>query len=83
MVNAVDETADFVKRYHCGFVSEPSPESMAPVMEQAAATPLEILQDMGKRARKMAEENFSWPIIGDAYADLVRSVVKRYRERMR
>lgn len=78
-VNEVDETADFVRRYDCGFVSNPSPHEMARLMEQAAAFPAAQLADMGRRARDMAEENFSWPVIGDAYAELVRNVVDRYR----
>lgn len=78
-VNEVDETADFVRRYDCGFVSDPSPEEMARQMEQAAAMPAADLAEMGRRARRMAEENFSWPLIGDVYAELVHKVVDRYR----
>ena len=75
LVNDVDETAEFVKKYECGFVAEPSPEGMARAMTQAAATPAETLQEMGNRARRMAEECFSWNRIGDVYADAVRSLV--------
>ena len=78
MVNDVDETAAFVRKYRCGFVSDCSPEAMAAVMEQAARTPVEELTAMGRRARSMAQENFSWPIVGEAYADLVREVVQRF-----
>ncbi|MCA1961284.1 MAG: glycosyltransferase [Desulfomonile sp.] len=80
-VNDVDETADFVRRYDCGFVSDPSPEEMARGMERTAALPTSELAEMGRRARHMAEENFSWPIIGDAYAELVQKVVDRYRSK--
>jgi glycosyltransferase involved in cell wall biosynthesis len=79
MVNDIDETADFVREYGCGFVSDPSPEAMAKTMEEAAKVPVETLFEMGNRGRKMAEENFSWEKIGDDYAELVRSVVARFR----
>jgi len=77
-VNDVDETADFVRRYDCGFVSDPSPEAMARGMDHVAALTATELAAMGNRARRMAEENFSWTIIGDAYAELVRTVLDRY-----
>jgi glycosyltransferase involved in cell wall biosynthesis len=79
MVNDVDETADFVRKYDCGFVSDPSPEAMAKTMEHIASLPVKTLSEMGNRARRMAEENFSWEQIGDDYAELVRSVVARFR----
>lgn len=79
MVNDVDETADFVRKYDCGFVSDPSPESMAKTMEAVAGVSSEALAAMGSRARRMAEENFSWQKIGDDYAELVRSLVARHR----
>jgi glycosyltransferase involved in cell wall biosynthesis len=46
-------------------------------LEKAAASPREILTGMGLRSRKMAEENFSWPKIGDDYAALVRSLIEK------
>ena len=79
MVNDVDETAKFVKEYNCGFVAEPSPGDMARTIRQIAETPTDVLAEMGKRARKMAEGNFSWDIIGDEYAEMVTSVVERHR----
>lgn len=75
MVNDVDETADFVRNYECGFVSDPSPESMVRVMEAASQTSYEVLQQMGQRARRMAEQNFSWDKIGDEYERVVRAVI--------
>jgi glycosyltransferase involved in cell wall biosynthesis len=75
MVNNVDETAEFVKQYDCGFVSDPSPEAMAATMEEASRVPVEVLSQMGSRARKAAEENFSWDKIGDDYAELIRNLI--------
>ncbi len=79
MVNDVDETADFVRKYRCGFVASPSPDAMARTMAEASGTRSADLQEMGRRARTMAEENFSWEIIRDAYADCVQAVVDRFR----
>jgi glycosyltransferase involved in cell wall biosynthesis len=81
MVNDVDETADFVRQYDCGFVSQPSPGAMADTMARAATLPTETLAEMGKRARHMAELNFSWNSIGDHYAEVVRSLTSGGRTR--
>ncbi len=75
LVNDVDETAEFVTRYNCGFVSAPDPEAMAASMNKAANSSWEDLQAMGQRSRRMAEENFSWDIIGDEYAHVVQGLL--------
>jgi glycosyltransferase involved in cell wall biosynthesis len=80
LVNDVDESADFVRQYQCGFVAEPTPEGMAKTMEIAAATRHENLVEMGERARRMAEEIFSWDKIGDEYAGLVRRLTSKVGE---
>jgi glycosyltransferase involved in cell wall biosynthesis len=72
LVNDVDETAEFVKRYRCGFVSGTSGEAMAGTMEAALYHSPEALAEMGGRARIMAEENFSWKKIGSEYAQLIQ-----------
>lgn len=81
LVNMVDETAEFVKRYDCGFVSSPSPESMADTVLRAAATDVPTLAAMGRQARIMAQENFSWERIGAAYFQVVRSLAEEPRRR--
>ena len=48
MVNDVDETADFVRKYNCGFVSQPSPEAMAETMENAAMAPVQHVGGDGR-----------------------------------
>lgn len=74
LVNDVDETADFVRRYECGFVSAPNPHDMAKNMIHAVQTPRDLLDRMGERARSMAEEHFAWDVIGDRYAELIRDL---------
>jgi glycosyltransferase involved in cell wall biosynthesis len=80
MVNDVDETADFVRKYNCGFVSLPSPEAMAEAMEKAATAPVKQLEEMGARSRQMAESNFSWDSIGEHYAQTVQKVIRNSTE---
>ncbi len=77
MVNDVDESADFIRKYDCGFVSEPTPTAMAQVMKEAAALPERQLADMGHRAGIMAQEHFSWRHVGDRFAAVVRSLVRK------
>lgn len=83
MVNDVDETADFVRKYDCGFVSQPNADSMAQTLRAAAASRRDKLAEMGRRARAMAEEHFSWDIIGRQYHEAVKTALDRfgYRER--
>ncbi len=83
LVSDVDETADFVKKYGCGFVSGCAADPMAAAMQAAARSPLEDLAKMGERGRLMAELHFSWEKIGDEYAGLVRTSVERYRSERR
>jgi glycosyltransferase involved in cell wall biosynthesis len=81
LVNDVDETAEFVKRYNCGFVSGTAGESMAETMDFALGHSPAALAEMGARARIMAEENFSWKKIGNDYAELVQRLVTfRFQE---
>jgi glycosyltransferase involved in cell wall biosynthesis len=78
IVNDVDETADFVRKHSCGFVSQPSPEAMAEAMAKAAMAPAQQLAEMGARARQMAESNFSWDAIGQQYAQVVQEVTSSF-----
>jgi len=78
IVNDVDETADFVRKHNCGFVSQPSPEAMAETMANAAMASAQQLAQMGARARQMAESNFSWDGIGEQYAQIVQKVTSSF-----
>jgi glycosyltransferase involved in cell wall biosynthesis len=74
LVNDVDETADFVRTYRCGWVSQPSAEAMAEKMAEAMTCSHQTLVAMGRRARQMAEENFSWAKSAGEYAALIRDL---------
>ncbi len=77
LVADVDETAEFVRRYECGFVCDGSSQDLADAMDRAVKTSRENLVKMGRNARAMAEKNFSWPKIGDDYAALVDKLIAR------
>jgi glycosyltransferase involved in cell wall biosynthesis len=79
LVNNVDETADFVRTYRCGWVSHPSAEAMAEKMAEAMTCSHQGLVAMGRRARQMAEENFSWARSGGEYAALIRDLTSGRR----
>lgn len=81
LVTDVDETAEYVRRYDCGFVCEASSDDLARAMDQAVQTPHETLAQMGLNARNMAEKNFAWEKIGDDYAGLVTNLLSTWRKR--
>jgi glycosyltransferase involved in cell wall biosynthesis len=74
LVNDVDETADFVRTYRCGWVSQPSAEAMAEKMAEAMRCSQQTLAEMGRRGRQMAEENFSWAKSAGEYAALIHAL---------
>ena len=79
MVNDVDETADFVRKYRLRLRLRPIPGSYGKDDGAHREPSRQNSFRDGTRARRMAKENFSWQQIGDDYAELVRSVVARFR----
>lgn len=67
----IDEGAQMIARHNCGFVSEPTPESLSEAIYQAATMPGEELSEIGRNARLLAEREFSWSDIGKKYAELL------------
>lgn len=63
----VDETADMVRTYQCGLVSDPNPADLAKTIEQALHLSESELRAMGERGRAYAEQEFSWDVIGEKY----------------
>jgi glycosyltransferase involved in cell wall biosynthesis len=81
LVSRVDETAEFVERYQCGFLCSPTPVELAKAMDNAAEAPWEILNSMSINARSMAESNFAWEVVGDHYTELVLEIVSRNKSK--
>jgi glycosyltransferase involved in cell wall biosynthesis len=67
----VDETAALVRSHECGLVAQPTPRSIADTITIAARLPADERDRMGKRARELAERDFSWDEIGRRYASLL------------
>jgi glycosyltransferase involved in cell wall biosynthesis len=71
LVSDVDETADLVRTHRCGLVSEPTPSALAEQIRHAADLSRADLQEMGERGRHLAQQEFSWDVIGEKYGDLL------------
>jgi len=68
----VDETADLVREHRCGLVSEPTPAGLADALRTMAELAPGELRRMGCNARRLAECELSWDIVGRKYAELLR-----------
>lgn len=72
----VDETASMVREQQCGLVSDSSPANLAATIQAAADLTYDQLKEMGQRARRLAEQEFAWEVIGQTYANLLASLKK-------
>jgi glycosyltransferase involved in cell wall biosynthesis len=75
IVTDVDETATYVRKHGCGFVCSPEPESIARAIMRAKEIPSEQLDEMGIRARSLAESNFDLRVIGRQYFEFLDRVL--------
>jgi glycosyltransferase involved in cell wall biosynthesis len=75
IVTDVDETANFVRDFNCGFVCEPSAESIARTIIKAWRTPSSTLFAMGKNGRHLAELQFDRRIIAKQYFEFLRGIL--------
>lgn len=67
----IDEGAQLVAEHNCGFVSEPTPESLSEAIYKAAAISEDQLRELGHNARLLAEREFAWRDGGRKYAELL------------
>jgi glycosyltransferase involved in cell wall biosynthesis len=75
IVTDVDETANFVRKYDCGFVCEPSADSIANAIVTAKQLQSERLLEMGRNGRRLAESQFDIRIIGRQYSNFLHKVL--------
>jgi len=75
IVTKVGEISDYVKKYDCGFVCEPTVESIANTIRKAKDTPPEILLKMGMNGRQLAETEFDQRKISKQYFDFLSEIV--------
>jgi glycosyltransferase involved in cell wall biosynthesis len=71
IVSDVDETADIVREYRCGLVSDPTAEGLAETISHAAGMTEVQRIEMGRNGRHLAETVFDWRVVCRQYADLL------------
>jgi glycosyltransferase involved in cell wall biosynthesis len=73
IVTDVDETAELVRRYDCGFVCKPNADSIAEAITEARETPPARMNQMGRNGRRLAVTEFDQKVLGKIYfRDLLR-----------
>jgi glycosyltransferase involved in cell wall biosynthesis len=68
LVTRVGEPAQRVEAERCGLVADPNPDALVAAVERFASLDAEERLAMGRRARALAEREFSWDTIARAYA---------------
>jgi glycosyltransferase involved in cell wall biosynthesis len=76
IVTAVDETADLVRKYNCGFVCEPTPRAIADAIASAKQTDPRTLLEMGLNGRRLAETELDQNVIGKQYFQLLLKIAE-------
>ncbi|MCK4273230.1 glycosyltransferase family 4 protein, partial [bacterium] len=74
LVTDVEETAQFVSKYHCGLVYHPSASGLAEAIRQAYNMGSSRLRVMGERGRRVAETTFAWEVVSQEYYDFLTSI---------
>jgi glycosyltransferase involved in cell wall biosynthesis len=77
IVTTLDGTPDFVKQYDCGFICEPTAESLAQAIREAKATPTSILIQKGRNGRKLAEQEFDYNVICKKYLQFLNRILQK------
>jgi len=76
IVTNVDETSGFVKRSDCGFVCEPTVESIASTIIEASESSHRSLIKKGINARKLAESEFDQMVISKRYFNFLTKIAQ-------
>jgi glycosyltransferase involved in cell wall biosynthesis len=66
---------ELVQRYRAGVVVQGRVDAIARGLGQLLALPLEEQLEMGRRARQLVAEHFTWPLVVARMADAYRAVV--------
>ena len=72
----VDETADLVRKFDCGFVCEPSIQAIAETILNAKNTPRHILLQKGTNGRRLAESVLDQNIVGEKYMNFLSKIMQ-------
>jgi glycosyltransferase involved in cell wall biosynthesis len=76
IVTDVDETAEFVKIYDCGFVCRPDVDSISNAIVEASETSSARRNQMGENGRRLAETEFDQKVLGKAYYQFLLRILK-------
>lgn len=76
IVTRVGEISIFVKKYDCGFVCEPTAQSIAKTIIKARRTSPERLFEMGMNGRRLAETAFDQRVISKRYFDFLSEIME-------
>jgi glycosyltransferase involved in cell wall biosynthesis len=79
IVTRIDETASIVERFDCGFVCEPTAESMAETILKAKGTPKKVLHLKGYNGRQFAETELDINLICKKYLQFLDRIMKTKR----
>lgn len=75
IVTRVDETANLVKKYDCGFVCDPNSQSIAETILLAKNLSRDKLVRKGKNARLLAESMFDQNVINENYYNFISDIL--------
>jgi glycosyltransferase involved in cell wall biosynthesis len=76
IVTRIDETARIVEKFDCGFVCEPTAESIAKTILNAMKTPKKILQSKGYNGRQFVETELDMNLICKKYIKFLYRISK-------
>jgi glycosyltransferase involved in cell wall biosynthesis len=77
IVTNVDETAAFVTRHRCGLVCEPTEAGWVKAIRKAGLWSDDERAEMGANARRLAEREFDWKIIGREYRSALEKMIAK------
>ncbi len=76
VATAVGDVTTLIEDGHFGLISTPDPEALARLTVQLLEDP-HLQQQMGERARRLAESRFCWGAIAERLAQFYRTVMER------
>jgi glycosyltransferase involved in cell wall biosynthesis len=77
IVTRIDETANIVERFDCGFVCEPTAESISATILKAKRTPKDVLRLKGHNGRRFAESELDINLICKKYLKFLGKLLKQ------
>ena len=83
IVTRIDETSKIVERFDCGFVCEPTAESIAETIRKAKETPQKTLVLKGLNGRRFAEAELDINLICKKYLKFLSRILEKRSSRNR